>query len=257
MTNTTRKINFSEAKAKQTILTGLVRTVNQDIPNSEDNVIIECGGENVVIPESEIETPPYSNSPVSLVGTDVNFVVTEYVDDPRVIIGSMKIAGERLRKPILEKLYRGDTLEGIITHIVPHGAYVNIGGVSGLLKNSDFSMDGTASISSFYKEFQKIKVKYYRTSNKGNIILKPESVYSGTSLIKFEDFYKDQVCLGKCINIYTDKVYVRVASGIDILCPFPTRFPTIREQDMVRVRIIKVFPEKKRIRGIIIGVLGY
>lgn len=256
MTNESIKINFSEAKQKQTILTGLVRTANQDIPNTEDNIIVECAGEKVIISYSEIELPPYCRTLVSLVGLDVDFCVMEYVDDPRIIFGSMKVAGEKKRKPILEKLYRGDVLEGIITHIVPHGAYVNIGGVSGLLKNSNFSSDGTA-VSAVYKEFQKIRVKYLKTSDKGNIIFQPETVYQGDNSLTFSDFQKDQVCLGKCIKAFPDKLFVRIASGVDVLCPYPSKFPGLKEQEMVRVKIIKVFPEKQRIRGLVIGVLGY
>lgn len=72
-----------------------------------------------------------------------------------------------MQQPILDRLYAGEVMTGVISYITPWGAYVTIDGiVSGMLKNYDFSDDGT-EVWKIHPRFSKIKVKYKRTNKRG------------------------------------------------------------------------------------------
>lgn len=250
-----KKINFQEALKKETILKGFVKMAKEGL---EDKKVIElvliCGTDKVIVPAGEIVPLPYEARVSAYVGTEIEFIVTD-IDANGVIYGSNKKAIDKKVKPVYESLYAGEIVEGIVTHIVKYGAYIDLGGVPVLLKNVNFSDDGTA-VSEKYKVGMPIQVKYLKTSSNNTIIVQPKEIHKGFKSIKFEDFEVGGVVCGKVVKLTSDRVYVNIAPSLDALCSIPKYMCAFEEGDIVRISITRVIPEQQRIRGKILNVIS-
>ena len=76
-------------------------------------------------------------------GQEIEFVLTEYNPRKRRVIGDRKQLvskeKEEARAALLEKVSVGDTITGTVKSVVDFGAFVDIGGVDGLLHISEMS----------------------------------------------------------------------------------------------------------------------
>ena len=248
-------IDFKEAQKKGAIITGFVRMAREGVENKELlHLVLIADNKKVIVPAEEVVPLPYENRISAYVGLEMEFIVTEIAEDG-TIYGSNKKAMEKKTKPIYDALYNGEVIEGVITNILNYGAYISLGGVPVLMKNMDFSDDGTA-ISEKYKELSTIRVKYHKTSSNGTIIVKPEKRHRGFKSVKYEDFTVGMVCLGKVMKLSSDRAYVNIAPSLDALCSVPKFSCSFQEGDIVRITIIKKFDDTKRVRGKIINTVS-
>lgn len=253
--NTT--VDFKKAKEEKTILTGFVHIAQEGmVAGEESRLILECAGKKIIINEKDVELPPFSSSLASLVGQEIKFVVTEYAEEVDLIFGSNKLAYEIERKPILEKLHNGESVRGIVTKILNYGAYINCNGVSGFIKNSDFSTDGTC-VKDVLSEGEYINVKLRYINSNGRYIFEPTIKKVRESNLSLEDFRVGQCVAGRVVTAKLDRLYVNIAPGIDCLCSIPQNISDVRESDYVRVKIIKVDPVKNHVRAVIFDKMDY
>ena len=74
---------------------------------------------------------------------EIEFVITEFNPRRRRIIGDRKVLvkekNEALRKELFEKIHVGDTVEGVVKNITEFGAFIDLGGLDGLLHISEMS----------------------------------------------------------------------------------------------------------------------
>ena len=131
---------LEEAFENHTVLTA---TVSQ----------IMNGGLGVVIDEARVFIPAslVSDSYVKDLSVykdkEVSFVITEYNPKKRRIIGDCKqlIVAKKAeaQKELLEKIHEGDTIEGTVKNVTDFGAFIDLGGVDGLLHISEMSWGRT------------------------------------------------------------------------------------------------------------------
>ena len=92
---------------------------------------------------------------------EVSFVITEYNPKKRRIIGDCKKliveAKEKAQKELLEKIHEGDTIEGTVKNVTDFGAFIDLGGVDGLLHISEMSWGRTANPKKIYKVGDSVK----------------------------------------------------------------------------------------------------
>ena len=74
-----------------------------------------------------------------LMGQEVDFIISEYNPSKNRVIGDRKkllLEEENRRKEeALSKIYEGDIIEGTVVNVAAYGAFIDIGGVDGLLSN--------------------------------------------------------------------------------------------------------------------------
>lgn len=92
----------------------------------------------------------------------LNFLITRFEENGRNIVVSAKALleeeREKLRDTLKETLAEGDTLSGTITSIRDFGAFVDIGGVDGLVPISEIGWSRVENINDFYAVGQTISV---------------------------------------------------------------------------------------------------
>ena len=232
------KVDFAKAKEKKTILKGLVKMYDKNALDGkiEPFLTIDCNGSKVIIEQSEVVFFPYSKSLKSLVGEEIIFTVKEVFPN-NIVYGSMKEAFEVKNRPIIDLLEKGEILEGKVVYETNYGAYIDIKGVQGFLKNIDFSDDGT-EVTKIYPKGSIIKVKFKRYSQNGNILLLPEEKRHGSSAVEKSDIRKGQEYIGKIVGIIPDRMFVNIIPDVDCMCRVPAQFgETYRMKEYVLVRI--------------------
>lgn len=93
---------------------------------------------------------------------EIEFVITEFNPRRRRIIGDRKVLikekNEALRKELFERIHVGDTVEGVVKNITEFGAFVDLGGLDGLLHISEMSWGHVESPKKLLKVGDTVKV---------------------------------------------------------------------------------------------------
>jgi small subunit ribosomal protein S1 len=244
---------FEKAMKEKKVLKGLVKVVQRDQELDTDVLVLDLNGVKGIIVRDEVDLEVNWKSLVGFLGRDVSFVVKEIDNDKGVLICSRKDAQEILKESIIERLREGEVFKAQVINILRYGAYVEIEGVTGLLKNVDFAEDYT-SIGEVCKIGDIVNVKLRKISTNNRLIFEAVEKYKNPTIMEFNMFERDQVVLGVVRNVKPFGVYVCIAPGIDALCPIPGT-GEIEEGMKVSFRITQVRDDEKRVRGKIVRIL--
>lgn len=145
---------LEEAFENKTVLTATVSQVMN-------------GGLGVVIDEARVFIPAslvsdtYVKDLSVYKDKEVSFVITEYNPKRRRIIGDCKqlivAQKEAAQKELLERIHEGDTIEGTVKNVTDFGAFIDLGGVDGLLHISEMSWGRTENPKKVYKVGDSVK----------------------------------------------------------------------------------------------------
>ena len=126
------------------------------------------GGLSVVVDEVRIFIPAslvsdtYEKDLSKYAGQDIEFVITEYNPKKRRYIGDRKqlVAAKKaeLQKELLEKLQEGDIVKGTVKNITDFGAFIDLGGIDGLLHISEMSWGRVESPKKVFKVGEEMDV---------------------------------------------------------------------------------------------------
>lgn len=244
---------FEKFMKEGTIQKGVVKVVQKDQELDTDVLVLDLNGVKGIIVRDEVDLEVSWKSLVGFIGREVSFVVKEIDTDKGVVICSRSDAQAILKESIIERLREGEVFNAQVINILRYGAYVEIEGVTGLLKNVDFAEDYT-SISEVLKVGDSVNVKLRKISSNNRLIFEAIEKYKNPTIMGFEMFEPNQVVLGVVRNVKPFGVYVCIAPGIDALCPIPGT-GEIEEGMKVSFRITQVRPEQKRVRGKIVRIL--
>lgn len=246
-------LDFKQAKKmmdEKEVLSETVKMVKYDEELETDILLIDLGNIKGIIKREEVDMDVEWKSLVGFVGREIDFVIKEIDEENNRVFLSRKDAQEILRPSAMEELESGAVVGAKVVNILPYGAYLEYKGVSGLLKNTDFSNDHTA-IEDVLNLGDIINVKLRNISESGKIYFEVVEKYSNPTVVDFDIFERNQVVLGTIKNIKPFGAFVNIAPGLDALCPIPTT-REIEEGMKVAVRITKVDKEKERVRGKIV-----
>ncbi len=131
---------------------------------------IDLDGTRAFCPFSQIDVRRADN-PDIFVGQTYQFKILELSEDGRNIVVSrralLQADRETQAQATRESLALGDELEGIVTRLVPFGAFVDIGGIEGLVHISQISHQRVGDPSDVLTEGQTVKVKVLEIQNLG------------------------------------------------------------------------------------------
>lgn len=124
------------AEKDKTILAGTVSEV------VKGGIIVLCKGIKVFIPAS-LATLSRKETLEELKGKTVNFRIIEVNKQKRRIVGSIRSVleekREKERAEFFEKVQIGDKLKGKVVSFTPYGAFVDFGGVDGMIHISELA----------------------------------------------------------------------------------------------------------------------
>ena len=198
---------------------------NREILKAKVSQVLE-GGLGVVIDEVRIFIPAslvsdsYEKDLNKYAGQEIEFVVSEYNPKKRRCIGNRKqlLVGKKneLQKAFLEKVKEGDVITGTIKNVTDFGAFIDLGGIDGLLHISEMSWGRVENPKKVFKVGDSIKV----------LVKEIDNTKVALSL-KFDDCnpWKDAESKYAVGNVVTGKVarmtdfgaFIELEEGIDAL----------------------------------------
>ncbi len=135
-------------------------TVKEEIKGGFE---ITLGGSiRAFCPYSQMGLRRVEDAAAEYLDKQLNFLITRFEENGRNIVVSaraiLEAEREQLREELKETLAEGQTVEGVITSIRDFGAFVDIGGVDGLVPISEIGWSRVENINDYYAVDQKISV---------------------------------------------------------------------------------------------------
>lgn len=250
----TKLEQYKELVGTGNILTGVVKMTKKSNEFGTSVLILDLDGVQGLILADEADLDVNHKSLVNFVGREIEFCVQEVDEDEGLVICSRKDAQMIRKQDLLNRLEAGEHFDAKIINIVKFGAYVEVNGISGLIKNNKFSADFTP-IKEVHSEGDVIKVELDHVSKNGKIQLRAVDKYTNPTIIDVSNLEEQTVMHGKVRSIQSWGVFVSIAPGLDALANIPENFEI--EEDMeVRFIITQVIKEQGRVRGKIQSVVN-
>ncbi|MDY6156844.1 MAG: 30S ribosomal protein S1 [Agathobacter sp.] len=151
---------------------------------------------------------------------EIEFVITEFDPRKRRIIGNRKtlLVAEKAKKQeeLLGKIKVGDFIEGTVKNVTDFGAFIDLGGVDGLLHISEMSWGRVENPKKVFNVGQKVRV-FIKNINDTKIALSmkfdDENPWNGAS----EKFAAGNVVKGTVARMTDFGAFVELAPGVDAL----------------------------------------
>ena len=184
------------------------------------------GGLEVIVDEARVFIPASLISDTFVKdlsvynGKEVTFVITEYDPKNRKIIGDCKqlivAAKKAAAEAVLSKIKEGDTIEGTVKNVTDFGAFIDLGGVDGLLHISEMSWGRVENPKKVFTVGQKVRVFIKNiTDTKIALSMKfeDENPWNGAA----EKYAVGNVVKGKVARMTDFGAFVELAPGVDAL----------------------------------------
>ena len=216
-------------------------------------------GVRTFIPASQLDLR-YVEKIDTFVGQPMKLKIIEIDKTKKRIVASRKavlIAEEaEKKKQIWESLEVGTVVKGIVRRLADFGAFVDIGGVDGLVHVTDLSWGRVKHPSDVVSVGQEIDVKILNVDpERERISLSYKQTQPRPWTVAGEKYPVGSVVEGKVVRITTFGAFVELEPGLDGLVHISqcalTRIAKVEDAvnvgDIVRVKVLDVNTEAKRI----------
>lgn len=203
---------LEEAFENQTVLKGKVVQVNSGL-----NVAVDEA--RIFIPASLV-SDVFEKDLTKYQDQEVEFVITEFNPKKRRIIGDRKqllvAKKEELQKELFSKIEVGMTVEGVVKNITDFGAFVDIGGVDGLLHISEMSWGRVGNPRKLFKVGDKVTT-FIKEINDNKIALSLKFASTNPWADAAEKYAVGTVVTGTVARMTDFGAFVELETGVDAL----------------------------------------
>jgi len=193
------------------------------------------------------------------VGQPLDLKVIEIDRDRKKVVLSNRQAEEERRAAAKDDIFTnvkpGDTLEGTVRRLADYGAFVDLGGVDGLLHISEMSWARITHPKEMFKEGQKIKVMVLRLDpGNGKISLGHRQVLPDPWNLIRENYKNQQKLTVNISRIVQSGAFIKLPEGAEAFMPVSEmsirriRKPqdVVEEGQEVEAQIIDLRPDERR-----------
>ncbi|MGE3800984.1 MAG: S1 RNA-binding domain-containing protein [Candidatus Kapaibacterium sp.] len=179
-------------------------------------IVADYNGVEVFIPQSHWTISRSSSGADVLVGEthDVQILeLTQFDTDARRVTGTRR---SLLRKELLENLTEGARVSGRVSTLTDFGAFVDLGGVDGLLHVSEISYERNKMPGEMLKKGEEVEVIIKKIENGGKrISLSRKELLTSPWQGVAEKFPAESVQKGKVVSITEIGAFIELEPGID------------------------------------------
>jgi len=187
-------------------------------------------------------------------------VVVEVNPEKRKLVLSRRAVLEReneeKKQELLQQLEAGQLREGLVTRLMDFGAFVDLGGVEGMIHVSKIAWIRVKHPKEILSVGDKVKVKVEKMDTAGNRIslsLRDTMEHPWKSVA--ENFKVDDVVNGKVTKVADFGAFVALAPGVEGLVHIselsyqriPRVSSVVKEGDSLEVKILSIDEEKQKI----------
>lgn len=225
-------------------------------------LVVNLGGRRAFCPVSQIDTG-YSKDLASYAGQTLTFKIVEFRGRGRNIVLSRRahLEAEAARRAdeLREKLSEGAEVTGSVTRLERFGAFVDLGGVEGLVHISEIAHNRVGHPKDVLRSGDEVNVKILELKDLGGdrerISLSLKALQPDPWDGAIDKFREGEVISGKVVSIQQFGAFVEVLPGVEGLVHVSqlARSRVARPADAVsvgqevRARIRKIDRERKRI----------
>ncbi|MEZ4917918.1 MAG: 30S ribosomal protein S1 [Saprospiraceae bacterium] len=196
-----------------TIITGTI------ISKTKGGLIADCSGLETFLPGSQIDIKPVIDYD-QYVGKSMEFKVVKINEQIKNAVVSHKALIEsdlaEQREQILQSLEKGQVLEGIVKNITDFGAFLDLGGVDGLLYITDISWGRIGHPSEVLEINQRINVVVLDfDENKKRISLGLKQLTPHPWEVLSAEMGEGATVKGKVVNIEDYGAFVEIMPGVE------------------------------------------
>jgi len=202
-----------DSYANGTVINGKV------ISKTKGGLIADCGGLETFLPGSQIDIKPIVDYD-AYVGKTMEFKVVKINETIKNAVVSHKALIEsdlaEQREAIIASLERGQVLEGIVKNITDFGAFLDLGGVDGLLYITDISWGRINHPSDVLELNQKVNVAVLDfDENKKRISLGLKQLQKHPWEVLDETIGEGSTVDGKVVNIEDYGAFLEIQPGVE------------------------------------------
>ena len=184
------------------------------------------GGLSVVVDEARVFIPAslvsdsYEKDLSKYKDQEIEFVITEFNPRKRRIIGDRKqlllAKKAEMQQELLGRIKVGDVIEGTVKNVTNFGAFVDLGGIDGLLHISEMSWGRVDNPGKLFKNGDQVKV-FIKDINDKKIALSMKFENENPWNDASAKFAVGNVVHGKVARMTDFGAFIELAPGVDAL----------------------------------------
>jgi small subunit ribosomal protein S1 len=258
-----QKADWELLEAGQTV-EGRVTGVVTGKDGKQAGIELEVAGHRAFMPASQISPERVEDLSV-FVGEKMKCTVTrvERMGKGNIVLSRREIIQaerEENAKKLKDSLQEGQTVEGTVRKIMPFGAFVDIGGVDGLVHISDLTYDrvgfGEKAVHKFVQEGQKVNVRILKLDWENNrISLGLKQTMSDPFATAVNAITDGAEVTGKITKILEFGAFVELGPGVEGLVHISELDhrrvakvdDVVKPDEVVRVKVLKIDQANRRI----------
>ncbi len=199
---------------KEVVSGKVLRTVN-------GGLIAKINDVDVFVPASQISAT-FVRDLKQFVDKELSFNIIEFNKAKGKVVAGRKelaIAEETARKEeIYARVVEGAVIEGTVRRVVDYGAFVDIGGIDGLVHISELAWNRVSKVTDIVNVNDKVEVKVLEVNKeKGKIALSLKAVTTNPWDLVAEKYPVGSVIEGTVVRIVDFGAFVDIEPGIDAL----------------------------------------
>ncbi|MFQ5735437.1 MAG: 30S ribosomal protein S1 [Thermodesulfobacteriota bacterium] len=220
---------------------------------------VDIKGVTAFLPGSQVDLKPVRN-PDKLIGQTFDFRVLKYNKRKNNVIVSrrslLEEEREELRKTTLETIEEGALVEGYVKNITDYGAFIDLGGIDGLVHLTDLSWGKVTHPTQILNIGDKITVKILKYNKEdGKISLGLKQTKEDPWLTVSEKYPVGSRVQGNVVNITDYGAFVELEAGLEGLIHISEmswtklKHPSqkLKVGDSVEVMVLDINAQAKRI----------
>lgn len=181
-------------------------------------VEVDVGGLRAFVPASHMDLRLGADLS-SYVGQRLDFEVTQYKKRGRDVVLSRKsrleVEAKALREEALKRLKVGEDTEGKVRTVVTFGAFIDLGGVEGLVPLAEMSHNRSDSPADVFKVGDSVTVRVTKIDEKGKIWLSRKATIPDPWDQAAEKYAVGSKHAGKVVRLQPFGAFIELESGID------------------------------------------
>jgi small subunit ribosomal protein S1 len=231
-------------------------------------VLVSFGRVRGFVPNSHLSSVPpglrgtrLQEAKSDLVGQALTLTVLEVDQRRRRLILSERAANQRRRQKLLEGLTEGDVRTGVVRNLVAYGAFVDLGGVDGLIHISQLDWSHLDHPSDVLTVGEELEVQILSVDQeRERIELSRKCLLPDPWPVVTEALEVDQVVEGRVTNVVDFGAFVDIGQGVEGLVhtsEMPDGRATCARLGLeapIKVRVLDVDRAKRRLALSLRGV---
>ena len=177
------------------------------------------GGVKAFLPGSQVDLRPVRNLD-AFIGKNYKFKVIKFNKKRGNIVLSRRVLLEKeraeLKEQTLEKLTEGQIVEGIVKNLTEYGAFIDLGGIDGLLHITDMSWGRVNHPSELFQVGDHVRVKVLKFNHETErVSLGLKQITEDPWLHASERYTPGTVVKGKVVSLKDYGAFIELEEGIE------------------------------------------